>query len=345
MILLRTDLLESWRLATPTRGPDRFVINIQPEQAQAFQAALTEAGVQPLDWYPMFRGRLVALNGQPIPQRQFDNERAKRLVEREFNLSLAAQMPPHNRAVAGRWGEGLSVEAGLARDLGLALGDRMEFEVAGERHAAPITQIRAVEWSSMRVNFFVMFARETLDGLPHTWIATLRAPADPAAARRLDRMLAAQFPNITVVDVSAQLAQVQKVLEQVADAVQLLFGLTLAVGLVVLLGALTASREARLRDVALMRALGASASLLARVQRAELLGLGALAGALAAALAMALGALLALQVFGFDWRPQPWVPLGVTLGGAVLAWGAGYWGLRGVLARAPLLSLRNASGD
>ncbi|MBB5205879.1 putative ABC transport system permease protein [Inhella inkyongensis] len=345
LILLRTDLLESWRLATPTRGPDRFVINIQPEQAPDLLAALAEAGVKPLDWYPMFRGRLVAINEQPIPQRKFDNERAQRLVEREFNLSQAVQMPSHNRSVSGQWGGGLSVEAGLARDLGLALGDRLAFEVAGERHVAPITQVRSVEWSSMRVNFFVMFARESVDGLPHTWIATLRAPVDPAAARRLDKRLAAQFPNITVVDVSAQLAQVQRVLEQVADAVQLLFGLTLAVGVVVLLGALTASREARLRDVALMRALGASARLLARVQRAELLGLGALAGVLAAGLALGLGALLALKVFGFAWQPRPWVPLGVVLGGAALAWGAGYWGLRGVLLRAPLLSLRNASGD
>jgi putative ABC transport system permease protein len=338
LVLLRTDLLESWRLATPAKGPDRFVVNLQPDQAEPFRALLAEAGAEPLDWYPMFRGRLVEINGQAVHQMKLGSERARRLAEREFNLSHGASMPAHNRELEGQWAGGLSVEDGLVGELGLKLGDRLAFDVAGQRHEAAVTQRREVDWSSMRVNFFVMFQQAQMEEVPSTWIATYRAPAD----RSLDRRLAARFPNATLIDVSAQIAQVQAVLEQVANAVQLLFLFTLAAGLVVLVGALTATREARLRDVALMRALGASGALLARVQRTELLGLGLLSGVLAGALAVGLGALLAVQVFGFSWRPQPWVPLGTALAGAFLAAAAGYWGLRGVLKRPVVQTLRAA---
>ncbi|WP_374436536.1 ABC transporter permease [Inhella sp.] len=347
LVLLRTDLLESWRLATPAKGPDRFVVNLQPDQAEPFKAQLAAAGVQPLDWYPMFRGRLIAINGQAVHELKLGSDRARRLVEREFNLSHMSTMPAHNQALEGSWGEGLSVEDGLMKELGLKLGDRLAFEVAGQRHELAVLQRRQVDWSSMRVNFFVIFQRsqspqasQQLE-LPSTWIATYRAPAD----KTLDRQLAARFPNATLIDVSAQISQVQGVLEQVANAVQLLFLFTLAAGLVVLVGALTATREARLRDVALMRALGASGALLARVQRAELLGLGLLSGVLAGGLALGIGALLAVQVFEFSWRPQPWVPLGTALAGALLAGAAGYWGLRGVLRRPVVQTLRAATQE
>jgi len=341
LVLLRTDLLDSWRLATPAKGPDRFVVNLQPDQAEPFKAQLAAAGVQPLDWYPMFRGRLVAINGQAVHELKLGSDRARRLVEREFNLSHMAAMPAHNQATQGAWTDGLSVEDGLIKELGLKLGDRLAFDIAGQRHELPVTQGRSVDWSSMRVNFFVIFQRAEMPELPSTWIATYRAPADKA----LDRQLAARFPNATLIDVSAQISQVQSVLEQVANAVQLLFLFTLAAGLVVLVGALTATREARLRDVALMRALGASGALLARVQRTELLGLGLLSGVLAGGLALGIGALLAVQVFEFSWRPQPWVPLGTALAGALLAGAAGYWGLRGVLRRPVVQTLRSATQE
>ena len=172
------------------------------------------------------------------------------------------------------------------------------------------------------------------------------SPARPAgAAASLDRKLAAAFPNATLVDVSAQIAQVQGVLNQVSQAVQLLFAFTLAAGLVVLIGAMTATREARMREAAVWRAIGADSGLLARVQRSELLLLGGLAGLLAGLLALGIAALLAREVFQFSWTPQPWVPLGVLIGGALLAWAAGWWGLRGVLTRPVVQTLREASAE
>ncbi|MFN3304299.1 MAG: FtsX-like permease family protein, partial [Roseateles sp.] len=347
LVLLRTDLIASWRQATPASAPDRFVINIQPDQAQAFRQALDGAGVKAYDWYPMIRGRLTAINGEPVQAKRFSEERAQRLAEREFNLSHTGEMPAHNQPAGGRWGSaapgemGLSVEEGLAQTLGLKLGDTMAFDIAGQPVQGRVTSLRKVDWSSMRVNFFVLFERAELPELPATQIAAYRMPAGST----LDRELARQFPNLTVIDVSAQLNQVQGVLDQVIQAVQFLFGFTLATGLVVLIAAVSSTREARIREFGLMRALGAPSSLLARVQRAELLGVGALAGFLAGALALLLAALLSRYVFEFEWQIKPWVPLVSAACGALLAWGAGWWSLRGVLQRPVVQTLREAQAE
>ncbi len=342
LVLLRTDLISSWRNATPPDAPNRFVINLQPEQSEPFQAAIKKAGVERYDWYPMIRGRLVAINGQDVTAASFTQERASRLVEREFNLSHAAQQPPYNEVVAGRWQAdepgGLSVEEGLAQELGLKLGDTMRFDMAGQLHEGRITSLRKVDWGSMRVNFFVIFTRSSMPELPITYISAFRAPA----VAGFDNALSREFPNITNVDVSASVAQVQRVLDQVIRAVEFLFGFTLLTGLVVLFAAITATREARAREFALMRAMGASGRLLAQVQRAELLGVGALAGLLASLAAVSVGWLLARYVFEFSWNPSWWVPLWGLVAGALLAWAAGWWGLREVLRSPVLQTLRQA---
>ena len=342
LVLLRTDLIDSWRQATPADAPDRFVINIQPDQAAAFQRLLRDDGVARYDWYPMIRGRLVAVNGEPVNGDDLSDDRAKRLLEREFNLSHSATLPPHNLLAAGRWvpdeADGISVEEGLAHTLGLKLGDRLRFDIAGQPHEGRITSLRKVDWASMRVNFFVLFPVADMPGLPVTFISAFRAPP----VKGFDNALSRQFPNVTNVDVSASLGQVQRVLDQVVRAVEFLFGFTLATGLVVLFAAVTATREARAREYGLMRALGASAALLARVQRTELLGVGALAGLLASLAALAVGWGLARYAFEFEWQPPAWVPLAGMAAGALLALAAGWWGLRGVLQRPVMQTLRAA---
>jgi putative ABC transport system permease protein len=178
--------------------------------------------------------------------------------------------------------------------------------------------------------------------LPISYISAFKAPGG-AATVPFDRGLSRDFPNITAVDVSATVAQVQQVLSQVIRAVEFLFGFTLAAGLVVLFAAVTATRENRAREFAVMRALGAGGRLLAQVQRAELLGVGALAGFLASVASLAVGWLLARYAFEFAWNPQPWVPLVGTLAGALLALAAGWWGLREVLRRPVVETLRRAA--
>jgi putative ABC transport system permease protein len=343
LVLLRTDLIASWRAATPADAPNRFVINLQPDQADVFRARLAEAGVQRFDWYPMIRGRLVSINGQPVNGEAYAEERARRLVEREFNLSHQEAPPPHNTVVGGAWtpeeADAFSVEEGLMQTLKLKLGDRLGFDMAGIVREGRISSVRRVDWGSMRVNFFVMFPVSTIEGVPVSYISAFRAPD----VKGFDNALVRDFPNITNIDVSASIAQVQQVLDQVIRAVEFLFAFTLATGLVVLFAAVSATREARAREYAVMRALGAGAKLLSRVQRAELLGVGALAGLLASVAAVVVGAVLARQVFEFTWNASPLVPAIGTVAGALLALAAGWFGLREVLRRPVVDTLRRAA--
>ena len=343
LVLLRTDLIASWRAATPADAPNRFVINVMPDQGEAFRATLRAAGVSRMDWYPMFRGRLVAINGRDVNPVDYAEERARHLVDREFNLSHAAEQPAHNRIAAGRWvaneAGAISVEQGLADTLRLKLGDTLRFDVAGTPVEARISSLRQVDWASMHVNFFAMFPLAEMPEVPVTWIAAYRAPGAPG----FDNALVRQFPNITNVDMEQSIAQVQRVLDQVIRAIEFLFGFTLAAGLIVLFAAVSATREERAREFAIMRAVGASSALLARVQRAELLGVGLLAGALASGVALAVGWALARYAFDFNWSAPPWVPLAGSLTGALLALMAGWWSLREVLRRPVVQTLRQAA--
>lgn len=343
LVLLRTDLVSSWRQATPPDATNRFVINIMPDQAPDFQAHLQAAGVAQYDWYPMIRGRLVEVNGRATSPDDFEEGRAKRMVDREFNLSNAEQMPAKNTITAGAWGagdaQGASVEQGIAKTLNLKLGDHLVFDVGGVRHSARITSLRKVDWGSMRANFFIIFPVAQLPDVPTTYMAAYRAPSTAG----FDNGLLRAFPNVTNVDMDSTIAQVQRVLNQVIRAVEFLFAFTLAAGLVVLFAAVTATREERAREYALMRAMGAQGQLLRQIQRAELAGVGLLAGGLASVVAMAIGWGLARWVFEFAWTAAWWVPLAGGAAGAALALLAGWWGLREVLHRPVMYTLRSAA--
>ena len=342
LVLLRTDLIASWRKATPPDAPNRFVINVMPEQGDAFQKMLREAGVKRFDWYPMIRGRLVAVNGKTVTPDDYTEDRAKRLVDREFNLSSSAAQPPHNQIVAGRWQPdergAISVEQGIAQTLGLKLGDTLRFDIGGMQADSRITSLRKVDWSSMRANFFVIYPVQRLEDVPVTYMSAFRAPN----RRGFDNELVRAFPNITNVDMTSTITQVQGVMDKVIRAVEFLFGFTLAAGVVVLFAAVTATREERAREFAIMRAVGASGALLRQVQRAELVGVGLLAGFLASIVASVVGWGLARYTFDFDWTASPWVPVFGALAGALLALAAGWWGLREVLSRPVVETLRRA---
>ena len=343
LVLLRTDLIAGWRQATPADAPNRFVINVQPEQGEPFQQMLRAAGVKGYDWFPMIRGRLVAINGRDVGPADFTEDRARRLVDREFNLSHSAQQPGHNTVTAGRWvneeAGAVSMEEGIAKTLNLKLGDSLRFDIAGVPLEVRVTSLRKVNWGSMRANFFALFPVSRLEGVPATYMSAFRAPDQQG----FDRALVRRFPNVTAVDASSTLAQVQRVVDQVVRAVELLFAFTLVAGLAVLLAAVGATREERVRDFAIMRAMGARTALLRQVQRAELAGVGLLAGLLASMAAMAVGWALARYVFDFDWQLSLTVPVAGALTGAALALLAGWWSLRDVLRRPVVETLRRAA--
>lgn len=343
LTVVRGELIDGWQRATPPDAPNRFVINIQDDQKTVLESALRDNGVAEPRLYPMIRGRLIRLNERTITGNTYVEDRARRLVDREFNLSAMAELPPQNKIVAGRWLDNqrsqASVEEGLAQTLKLKLGDRMVFDVAGQPVEAEITSIRKLDWGSMRVNFFVILNPAAVRDLPQTWITAFHLPpARSAFANRIAR----DFPNLTIVDVGGVLKQIQDVIGQVVVAVEFLFLFTLAAGLLVLYAALVASQDERMREAALLRALGATRTQLSRAQWIEFALVGSLAGVLAATGAAATGWALATNVFNFDWSFAPSVWLAGIVAGAFCALFGGWFGLRRVLNRPPLHTLREA---
>lgn len=347
MLLLtvtRGELLAAWQRATPPDAPNRFVINIQPEQVEPVRAMLTADGIE-AELAPMVRGRLVRIGGREVSPASYPgDERAQRLVEREFNLSWRADLPPGNRVGAGRWfrpaeaGKPVaSVEEGLAKTLGIKVGDRLEFVVAGEPSAVEVVGLRKLDWDSMRVNFFVLTPPGVLDGFPASYLTSFHLPAGQGD---MTQRLIERFPNLTVIDVAAILQQLRTVMGQMASAVQFIFLFTLAAGIIVLYAALVSAFDERRYELSVMRVLGARRAQLRQALLGELAVIGAVAGLIAAVGASVVGQVLAEKAFqleiGFDfWHLPATAALSALLSVAV-----GWLGMTRLLRTPPMLALR-----
>lgn len=343
LTVVRQDLLTTWQQALPADAPNRFVINIQPEQQADFVQILEQAGLKDIELYPVVRGRLVAINDQPVGRENFRDDRARRLVEREFNLSYGTRLPAHNAVEQGRWirpgAAEVSAETGIMQTLGLSVGDRLRFDVAGQPVEVRLVGGRRLRWDSMRVNFFMITSPEALADQPHNLITAFHLPPDRAPVIR--RLLAA-MPNLSVIDTGVIAAQIHAVIAQVVQAVQFLFVFTLLAGLVVLHAAMGSVRDERVAEVALMRALGASRTRLMWAQLVELTLTGLLASLLAMIGAVGIGWLLATEVFQFDYRPDWLMLLMAVLACTLFVVVAGSWRLSRVLETPPLQALRSA---
>ena len=342
LTVVRGDLVTAWKKSTPADAPNQFVINIQPDQKAEIAARLRQYAQPAL--FPMIRGRLIQVNQHALTDEIYSEGRAKQLVEREFNLSTMNDLPALNTITAGKWYDDASaqeaeasVEADLAKTLNIHLGDQLTFDVAGQMLSAKVTSLRKLDWGSMRVNFYVIINPKAMTDLPQTWITSLYVPENDT---QFVSQLTQDFPNLTVVDVGAVVKQLQSVLDQVIGAVEFLFLFTLASGVLVLYAALAGSQDIRMREAALLRALGATRKQLSQAQWIEFLLIGGLAGLLAASGASAVGFALAHKVFNFEWSFSPLVWLAGGLVGATCAIIGGWLGLRNVLNQPPLLSLR-----
>jgi putative ABC transport system permease protein len=349
LTVVRGDLVAAWQRATPENAPNRFIINVLPEQKDDVARRIAAAGVEKPVLYPMIRGRLTAVNGKPVTATTYTEDRARALANREFNLSTMKDAPEGNEIVGGAWyrdAPGVaeaSVEQGIAKTLGLKLGDTMRFDMAGLVVDAKITSLRKLEWGSMRSNFFVIINPQAMANAPATYMTAFHLPQQGAGhTNSVANDLARAFPNLTVIDVSGIIRQVQEVVDQVVTAVEFLFLFTLASGVLVLYAALMGSQSERTREAGLLRALGATKKQLAQAQRIEFVLVGGLAGLLAASGAAALGWALATYQFKFPWTFEPGVWLAGIAVGAVCALVGGWLGLRGVLRQPPMQTLREA---
>jgi len=344
LTFIRGDLLESWRSKLPQDAPNRFVVNIQPDQVQPVARFLAENRIALPAIYPMVRARLTAINGRPVAAADYEDERAKRQIDREFNLSFMESVPPGNQLTGGRWFTredltqgSVSVEIWIAERLGIALGDRLTFAGAGTSVTVPVSSVRKLDWDSMRPNFFFITTPGVLAGFPTSYMTAFRLPVSDAT---FTSRLTHAFSNLTVIDVSALMRQVNGVLDQVIRAVQFVFLFALVAGVLVLYAALLSTQNERLQEAALMRALGASRAQVARSQRAEFLALGLVAGVMASSGASAIGYVLAERVFQIPWQFDALIWLVGPLAGLACVALNAWLGARAALNHPPMAALR-----
>ena len=345
LTVVRGDMMRNWRASLPPDAPNQFLVNVLPDQVADARAQLSRGIGVEVPFRPMVRGRLVEVNGAELDTKKYTDTRARRLAEREFNLSWADTLPAGNRVTGGTfWSTGtpaeeagMSLEDGIAETLGVKIGDTLTFDIAGNKVAAKVTSLRKVDWDSFRVNFFALFPPGPLDTMPATYIAAFRAPEGnngwlPALVQK--------HPNILAIDIGEIVRQVQGIMEQVSRAVEFVFLFTLAGGLLVLQAAIAATQDERRFDAAILRTLGASQRQLAAAQVAEFLLLGAIAGLVAAAGATAIGWALAEFVFKFPFVPNVAVWLYGIVGGAFAVTLAGWLATRGASRQPPLGVIR-----
>lgn len=346
---VQADLVAAWKLSTPPDAPNRFVLNIQSDQRFGVAQSIRDAGLQAPKLYPMVRGRLIEINGRSVQIADYEDDRAQRLVDREFNLTYAKNIPEHNRVIAGAPMDSdlaqVSVESGIAKTLGISLGDQLVFDVGGERVGVKVQNMRALRWDSMEVNFFMILTPAALQNAPQSWITSVHVPATASGLPTVDltKRLLSVYANLTVFDLSALVNQLQRILSQVITAVQMLFGFALVSGILVLWAALLSTRDARVREAAIFRALGAGSRQLAVAQSLELILLGAVAGLLASGASLAIGHVLAERVFALSLDVR-WPLLLVGAGiGAAISWLAGLIALKPVLKTPAWRTLQQVS--
>ncbi|MEW6167577.1 MAG: FtsX-like permease family protein [Pseudomonadota bacterium] len=346
--VVREDLLESWQRKLPPDTPNQFLINIQSEQVEPLRAFFASRGYPDLELWPMARGRLVALNGEPVTAESFPDPETQRWINRDFNLSWTTTLNPDNRITQGEWwGEAGAGKPWLSADdyaierLDLKLGDTLTLDFAGERIDLTVHNFRTVEWDSFRPNFFLLAPPGAIpDTVPAQWLTSFYLPR---ADRRLLREMSDAFPNVSALDVEAMMNQVRGIVDRIAGAVELIFLFTLAAGLTVLLAAIEGTRAERMREIALLRALGARSAMITKGLIAEYAVLGALAGLVAAIAAQTVAWVLAAQAFRIPYGPRPLLWLIGTAAGALIVALLGWFSLRRVLRTPPTLVLQASS--
>ncbi|MEZ5557240.1 MAG: FtsX-like permease family protein [Pseudomonadales bacterium] len=351
LLLLRTALLDEWRSQVPAGAPNHFVLNVTPEQVAPVSELLAEATAGRGELFPMIRGRIVAANG--VDADTWAAEHAARdgegdgpRLSSERNLTWAAQIPDDNRVVRGAWWSAddprplVSLEQDYADNLGLGVGDQLTFDIAGHQVEVEIANLRRLDWESMRPNFFIIFSPGVLENYPATYMTSFYL--EPANKRFLNELLS-RFPTITVIEVDALIAQIQSIIARVTQAVELVLGLVLASGCLVLIASIQASRDGRMQEHALLRTLGGTRRLIAGSLAVEFAALGLFAGIVAAVGAEVTVAVLQRQVFELGMQLHPWLWLLGPLAGMLLIMTVGLLGTRRLISTPPMLILRALS--
>ncbi len=351
MLIVAVALLEqSLRAELADRGPSLapafFFIDIQRDQVEPFTRVVKDHAGQAPELTPVVRSRLATINGASVADDPRQKHEEVWYLSREYVLTWGALPPAHNDVVAGRWWTAdearaeplISVEEDIAKHLGVTIGGTLGFDIQGVTVQARVVNLRHVNWQSFNTNFFVIFSQGALDGAPSTWIATARVP--PADEGALQSAVTTAFPNVTAIPVREVLERVSAVLDQIALAVRLLAGVSIATGLIVTAGALGVSRHQRLYQSVILKTLGATRGAVARVFAVEYALLGVAAGLCGGMLATALAWSIGHWALEIDWGGSPLTVVSGVAGATLLALAVGFLGTFRLLGRKPLGVLR-----
>ncbi|WP_160154014.1 ABC transporter permease [Microbulbifer sp. ALW1] len=338
MYYARTALIDEWQMQLPENAPNHFLVNIAPYELDGVKQKIEGKNLEGTEFYPMVRGRLIAVNGTPVEER----EQKDGAIRRELNLSWTDTLPADNKIVAGKWwneelNEGVSVEVEVAARLGLNMGDVLRFSIGGLETEATITSLRTLDWNSMRPNFFMLFAPGSLDTFPATYIQSFYLPPED---KLFVNELVKNFPSVSIIELDKILENIRETIGQVAIAVESVLALMLVAGILVLIAGVRASIAERLQEAAVIRTLGGRRQLLINSLMIEFGLLGIAAGLLAAFGTEATLTVLTQKVFDmpFSFHPGLWL-LG-PLAGALLVGTAGTLACRSAVSQPPLKVLR-----
>lgn len=342
--IMRTDLINAWQRTVAPDAPNMFLINIQQQQINPLENYLIKNGFNDVEFYPLVRARLTAINNKSINLDEFKDERAKSIVTRELNLSYTESLPISNKITSGQWVDHtknqISLEQGFAQSLGVNIGDELEFDFSGQKTSVKITSLRKVKWDSFDVNFFALLSNITLQQAPASYLTSLHFGEN---THQIIQNLRQEFPNVTMFDIRVILKQVTSILNQVITAIQVLFIFALLAGIIVLVAALFGTKAQRMHEMVIMRTLGASTKQLAFFLRTELIILGAIAGLLASASAQLIAWYLANYVFEFGLEFSFWPWIAGIISGILLSWLSGVIALKNVVHSSPINVLRQVA--
>jgi len=347
LTIVRTSLIEEWRVQVPDDAPNHFLVNIPPDELPQVKTLLQDANIRPEPIYPMMRARLTHINGVETTEEQ---RAASNALRRELNVTWADNLVADNKILEGVWwdqwqrGEvdlpGVSVEMETAKEIGLKLGDKLQFSFGGLEMQAQVASFRSLDWRSMRPNFFFIFEPGSLDSYSPTYITSIYLPA---SQKSFINTLLHDHPTILLMELDRIIEQIRSIVNQVSDGVLLVLWLTLIGGCLVLFAAVMGSIAARKQQAGLLRALGSSRQLIVGSICVEFAILGFLAGLIAIIGTEIL--LISLQTFVLETPIQPhylfWILSPVS--GAIFVSALGYMGCRHVVTTPPAVVLREAA--